>query len=148
MLQPFLSVGVWFFFFLAVEHLGERSLAVINLARTISALPFIIIHAFATAANSLVSNIIGEGKINQVWRLINKFMVYAAVFVVPLLLFFVICPELTLRIYTDNPELVTALGAILGTAAAYFVMKLLDPKLSKGRWEQRIISVKKPEKQD
>ena len=47
-----------------------------------------------------------------------------------------------------NPELVTALGAILGTAAAYFVMKLLDPKLSKGRWEQRIISVKKPEKQD
>ena len=108
MLQPFLSVGVWFFFFLAVEHLGERSLAVINLARTISALPFIIIHAFATAANSLVSNIIGEGKSDQVWRLINKFMLYAAGFVVPLLLFFALFPELTLRIYTDNPDLVTA----------------------------------------
>jgi len=47
-----------------------------------------------------------------------------------------------------NPELVTAAGAILGTAVAYLIMKLLDPKLSKGRWEQRIVSVKKPAKED
>lgn len=47
-----------------------------------------------------------------------------------------------------NPELVTAAGAILGTAAAYLIMKQLDPKLSKGRWEQRIVSVKKPVKKD
>ena len=43
-----------------------------------------------------------------------------------------------------NAELVTALFAVLGTAAAYCVMKLLDPKLAKGRWEQTIVSVKKP----
>ncbi|MBP3656145.1 MAG: SoxR reducing system RseC family protein [Clostridia bacterium] len=47
-----------------------------------------------------------------------------------------------------NRELVAALGAVLGTAAAYGVMKLLDPILSKGRWEQRIVSVRKPEKKD
>ena len=47
-----------------------------------------------------------------------------------------------------NAELVTAAGAILGTAAAYCVMKLLDPVLSKGRWEQKIISVKKPVEED
>ncbi|MBR2873194.1 MAG: MATE family efflux transporter [Lentisphaeria bacterium] len=108
MLQPFLAVGVWFFFFVAVEYLGERPLAVINLARTLSALPFIIIHAFATAANSLVSNLIGEGKISQVWRLVNKIMVSAVLLVTPLLLFYVIFPELSLRIYTDNPELISA----------------------------------------
>ena len=34
--------------------------------------------------------------------------------------------------------------AVLGTAAAYCIMRVLDPKLSKGRWEQRIVSVKKP----
>ena len=47
-----------------------------------------------------------------------------------------------------NPELVTAAGAILCTAIAYGIMKLLDPVLSKGRWEQHIISVKKPAKED
>ena len=108
MLQPFLAVGVWFFFFIAVEHLGERSLAVINLARSLSALPFIIIHAFATAANSLVSNLIGENKTSQVWRLINKLLLSAQIFTLPLLLCYVLFPELCLRVYTDNPDLIAA----------------------------------------
>ena len=37
---------------------------------------------------------------------------------------------------------------IIGTAAAYFIMRALDPKLSKGRWEQKIISVTHPEETD
>lgn len=40
-----------------------------------------------------------------------------------------------------NPELLMALFAVLGTGAAYLVMRALDPHFSKGRWEQRIISV-------
>lgn len=108
MLQPFLSVAVWFFFFIAVERLGERPLAVINLARSVSALPFIIIHAFATSCNSLVSNLIGEGKTNQVWRLLGKVMLTAFVIVTPLLIFFSAFPELTLRVYTDNADLIQA----------------------------------------
>ena len=108
MLQPFLSVGVWFFFFLAVEHLGERSLAVTNLARSLSALPFIIIHAFATAANSLVSNLLGAGKTNQVWPLIVKIILFTGCFVTPLLISFILFPAFWLHIYTDNQELVKA----------------------------------------
>lgn len=106
MLQPFLSVSVWFFFFIAIERLGERPLAVINLARSVSALPFIIIHAFATSCNSLVSNLIGEGKTEQVWRLLNKVLLTAFIVVTPLLIFFSVFPELTLRVYTDNIELI------------------------------------------
>ena len=41
-------------------------------------------------------------------------------------------------------EPVMALGAVAGTAAAYLLMRVLDPVLSKGRWEHRIVSVKKP----
>jgi len=108
MLQPFISVGVWFFFFVAVERLGERSLAVINLARSLSALPFIITHAFATAANSLVSNLIGEGKTPQVWRLIRKISLAAYITVLPLLILYAVFPELCLRIYTDNADLINA----------------------------------------
>ena len=42
-------------------------------------------------------------------------------------------------------EPVMALCAVAGTALAYLVMRVLDPVLSKGRWEHRIVSVKKPE---
>lgn len=43
-------------------------------------------------------------------------------------------------------EPLMALCAVAGTAAAYMVMRVLDPILSKGRWEHRIVSVTKPEK--
>ncbi|MBR7128162.1 MAG: MATE family efflux transporter, partial [Lentisphaeria bacterium] len=102
-----LSISVWFFFFLAVEHLGERSLAVVNLARTLSAVPFLVTHACATTANSLVSNLIGEGKIASVRRLSCK-IIYSGLFTVtPMLIFIALFPELVLRIYTNNAELIS-----------------------------------------
>jgi putative MATE family efflux protein len=122
MLQPFLAVGVWFFFFIAVERLGERTLAVINLTRSLSALIFIVIHAFATATNSLVSNLIGENKVDQVWRLINKFTLLTLVSVLPLLIIFVVFPEQCLKIYTDNSDLISAsVNAIYVMALASFI---------------------------
>ena len=42
-------------------------------------------------------------------------------------------------------EPVMALCAVGGTAVAYLVMRVLDPILSKGRWEHHIVSVTKPE---
>ena len=44
-------------------------------------------------------------------------------------------------------EPVMALCAVAGTAVAYVIMRVLDPHLSKGRWEHRIVSVSKPEKE-
>lgn len=45
-----------------------------------------------------------------------------------------------------NGELLMALCAVVGTALAYLLMKQLDPHFSKGRWEQKIVSVKTPQK--
>ena len=122
MLQPFLSISVWFIFFIAVERLGERTLAVVNLGRAISALPFIILHAFATTTNSLVSNIIGEGRSSQVWRLIRKITLAALIVIVPLLVVFVCIPELCLRIYTDNmPLIADSINIVYVVAIASFI---------------------------
>ena len=41
-------------------------------------------------------------------------------------------------------EPLMALCAVAGTAIAYGIMRVLDPRLSKGRWEHRIVSVSKP----
>lgn len=47
-----------------------------------------------------------------------------------------------------NRELIAALGAVAGTALAYVLMRALDPHVSKGRWEPRLVSVQKPEQTD
>ena len=44
-----------------------------------------------------------------------------------------------------NSELLMALTGVAGTAIAYVIMRALDPKLSRGRWEPRIVSVTPPE---
>ena len=44
-----------------------------------------------------------------------------------------------------NGELLMALTGVAGTAVAYLIMRALDPKLSRGRWEPRIVSVTPPE---
>ena len=40
-----------------------------------------------------------------------------------------------------HPELTMAAFAIAGTALAYLVMRALDPRFSRGRWEPKIVSV-------
>lgn len=113
MLQSFLAVGVWFFFFVAVEHLGERTLAVINLVRTLSMIPFILLNSFATTASSLVSNLIGEGQVQDVMKLGWKIIFMALWVVVPVLALYYLFPYQTLRLYTDNRELIAATRPVL-----------------------------------
>lgn len=48
MIQNFISLSTWFIFFLYVEHLGERPLAITNIIRNISGITFMIISAFAS----------------------------------------------------------------------------------------------------
>ena len=62
MIQNFFSLSTWFLFFLYVEHLGERSLAVTNIVRNVSGILFMVLMAFASTCGSLVSNLIGAGK--------------------------------------------------------------------------------------
>lgn len=72
MLQYFLSMATWFVFFVAVERLGQRELAIANIVRSIYVVLLIPVNALATTTNSLVSNAIGAGGIQYVMPLINK----------------------------------------------------------------------------
>ena len=92
-------------FFLFVEHLGERSLAIANIIRNVSGIPFMVAMAFAATCGSLVSNLIGAGEKDCVRGTINQHIRIGYVFVLPILVFFCLFPDLILRIYTDMPDL-------------------------------------------
>jgi putative MATE family efflux protein len=71
-IQYFFSIGGWQVFFIFVEHLGERELAASQILRPIFAVIGTAAWAFATTANAMVSNIIGQGKSSLVPFLIGK----------------------------------------------------------------------------
>ncbi len=108
MIQNFISMFTWFIFFIAVEHLGERSLAITNIVRNISSIPFMIVIAFASTCSTLVSNLIGAGGARYVQGALNQCIRMAYAFVLPILLLFVLFPTAVLRIYTDMPDLIEA----------------------------------------
>lgn len=120
MLKQILSVSIWvmvqhgvafcgwFIFFIAVEHLGERPLAITNIVRSISAFLFMFVNAFASTSSSLVSNLIGAGQSDAVLPLCRRMVRLCYAFVLPLGLLLALFPSAVLRIYTDDPSLIAA----------------------------------------
>ena len=108
MVQNFLSISTWFMFFIFVEHLGERSLAITNIIRSLSSFLFMIVSAYASTCGSLVSNLIGAGRADSVTYTIRQHVRLAYICVLPLAAFFSICPRLVISIYSDIPELIDA----------------------------------------
>ena len=72
MIQNAISISTWFLFFIFIEHLGERSLAITNIVRNVSSIPFMTITAFASTCSSLVSNLIGSGEARYVMPTIRQ----------------------------------------------------------------------------
>ncbi|NDV65863.1 MATE family efflux transporter [Bacteroides sp. 224] len=108
MLQYFLSMGTFFVFFMVVERIGQRELAIANIVRSIYIVLFIPVNALAATANSLVSNTIGSGGIANVVPLIKKIVRFSVLLMIGLAGVIAIFPKLILSIYTSDITLIDA----------------------------------------
>lgn len=113
MIQNFLSLSCWFVFFLLVEKMGERELAISNIIRSIYVLIMVPVWAFASAANSLVSQVIGEGHYQEVLPVIFRTAKLSFLCVLVLVGFSLINPELVISIYTDELSLIAETKPVL-----------------------------------
>ncbi|MBQ8521252.1 MAG: MATE family efflux transporter [Bacteroides sp.] len=105
MVQYFLSMATWFVFFLAIERLGQRELAVANIVRSIYIVILIPVQALSTTANTLVSNLIGAGGIHRVMQLIKKIATVSFVIVAVCVAVLFLWPETFLSVYTGEAAL-------------------------------------------
>ncbi|WP_300703915.1 MATE family efflux transporter [Bacteroides sp.] len=106
MLQSLLSFVSWFMFFITIEHLGEQSLAVSNVVRSISAIPFIFVMAFASTGSAFISNILGTDRRNPISNICKKITLLCYTTCLPIVCIGVLLPTWLLQIYTDNQLLV------------------------------------------
>lgn len=125
MLQYFVSMSTYFIFFLAVERLGQRDLAVANIARSLYIALFIPVNALSTATNTMVSNLMGAGHASAVIPLIRRLtliaLVITAIFAAPL----VLLPRPLLSVYTNDLHLIAAAIPSLSIIAAAAISSAL-----------------------
>lgn len=70
--QYLISIISWLVFYLWIEDLGSRSLAISNTMRNVFGIFGVFIWAFAATSNNMVSNVIGQVQLDQVIPLIKK----------------------------------------------------------------------------
>ncbi len=107
-LQFVISVVSWEFFYILIEHHGDRDLAISNVMRNMFGLFGCITWSFASATNAMVSNIIGQGLQHKVTELIFKIMKLSLGFALIIFLLLNIAPQLLLSVYGQGEEFVTA----------------------------------------
>lgn len=108
MLQYLLSIVTWMMFFVFIEnYMGERSLAVTNIVRSLYTIVTIPSHALGSAVNTMVSNTIGAGRSNEVLNLIKRVAVISLLCMLVIILVASIFPRQIINIYTNNPSLIS-----------------------------------------
>jgi putative MATE family efflux protein len=107
MLQQFISMSTFFFFFIVVEHIGQRELAIANIVRSIYIVMFIPVNALSTTANSLVSNAIGAGRTSLVTGIIKRIARLSFFIMAGCAAVFCLIPQAILSIYTNSQALIT-----------------------------------------
>lgn len=80
--QLAISIISWEFFYILIEHHGQMALAVSNVMRNIFGLVGCIVWAFASTSSAMVSNVIGQGRKEEVQPLIIKIVKISSSFAI------------------------------------------------------------------
>src|SRR5206468_5343854 len=139
--QHAISIMSWFFFYLLVEHHGPASLAVSNTMRNIFGFFGVFIWAFASTTNSMVSNVIGQGRKDEVIHLIVKIMKMSCTLAVFACLLINIFPRLFLSVYgqgEDFMQLGVRVIRIVGVAMVFMSVSIIWPNAVTGTGNSKI----------
>lgn len=121
--QYLFSIGGWQIFFIYVEHLGTRELAVSQILRSVFGVAGIGLWALASSCNTIVGNVIGQGKARLVIPVIMRAIRLGVIYAVVLGAILVIFPDSFLSLYRDEPGLVSfAIPSLRVVACATVIM--------------------------
>jgi Na+-driven multidrug efflux pump len=109
-------LGCWFVFFMFIEKMGERPLAVSNIIRSLYLLLMIPGWALCSVTNTLVSNALGEGKPDSVIPIVKKMVKFCIASMAIVLLLAALIPRYAISIYTNDVSLIEA------TIPSYYII--------------------------
>jgi multidrug resistance protein, MATE family len=121
-LQFAISIMSWEYFYILIEHHGPRALAISNTMRNIFGLFGIFCWAFASTTNTMVSNIIGQGRQEEVMPLIRKVVKMSLGISLFIFLVLNLVPEFFLSFYSQGDEFVAEAVPIVRIVSVALLM--------------------------
>jgi putative MATE family efflux protein len=111
--QNLLSMGSWFIFFIFIEKIGKHELAISNIVRGAYMINMTPVWGFSVAANSMVSNIIGQGKHEEVMALINRIIRITLLITLAVIGINLLIPVQIMSLFTNDELLISdSLGSL------------------------------------
>lgn len=111
--QYFISLASWFLFFVMIERMGEHELAISNILRSIYMAYMIPTWGFASATNTMVSNVIGQEKHDEVMKMVRKIASLSFLTSFALCLTIIFFPKPIISFYTNDQMLIDDSVAVL-----------------------------------
>lgn len=104
--QHAISIISWEYFYLLIVKHGETALGVSNIMRNVFGFFGAFVWAMAATTNTMVSNIIGQGKQDQVFLLLKKIIVINLIMTISVSILLNIFPALFLSVYGQSAAFV------------------------------------------
>lgn len=105
-MQNLLSMGAWLVFFLFIEKIGAHELAISNIVRASYMLSMTPMWGFSVAANSMISNVIGQERKDDVLLLLHRILKLTFICTVFMVLINIVFAEQILSVFTSDINLV------------------------------------------
>lgn len=122
-LQLAFSVMSWEFFYILIEHHGQTDLAISNVMRNVFGLTGCLTWAFAATSSAMVSNIIGQGKQENVKTLILKIVKLSVGGALVIALFINLFPGVLISIFGQSELFIdAAIPVVRVVSVAIFFM--------------------------
>lgn len=122
-LQFALSIITWEYFYILIEHHGARDLAVSNTMRNVFGIAGISSWAFAATSNTMVSNVIGQGKKEEVMPLIMRISKVSFAFSLVITAIFNIFPGLMLSLFGQGEDFIAYATPVLRVVTTALLMQ-------------------------
>jgi multidrug resistance protein, MATE family len=124
-IQYFFSIGTWMLFYFYVEHLGKDELAISQVLRSIFGLVGAASWALASSCNTMVGNLMGQKKYDEVFAVIKKNVTVSLLVSLVMGSAYLFFPSQIIGIYLKEPALVAkAMHPIQIVVVANFLLAI------------------------
>ncbi|MCG9910312.1 MAG: MATE family efflux transporter [Flavobacteriales bacterium] len=121
-IQHFISITSWFLFFTLIENTGERNLGMSIIIRSLYSVLIMPILAYGSATSSMVSNLIGQGREEDVYGLVKKILKMSVGTLLFLSVFLYLFLKPGLMLFTEDSSLAEEASRTDWILAAALVM--------------------------
>jgi len=120
-----ISIISWEFFFILVEHHGENALAVSNIMRNVFGISGCITWAFAAASSTMISNLIGQERKEEVRLLIRRIVKICSGLTLILIILINLFPQQLISLFGQDKNFISESVAVVRVVTiAIFIMSM------------------------